>query len=162
MSLYDVATQVSQLRYGADLIGIDEDVLMDTLDSLEGTMQDRIEFITDQILQTQRFAEVCKAEEQRLYDRRKAMENRVEHLKGYIQNCMTIAGTQKIQYALYTVNIQKNPPSVKYLDETAIPADYRETKVTETINKKLILEALKAGESVPGATIEQGTSLRIK
>lgn len=162
MSLFDICSQVGQLKYGADLLGIDEEVLLDTLDSLEGTMQEKIEYITDQILQTQRFAEMCKAEEQRLYDRRKAMENRVDRLKGYIQNCMTIAGTQKIQYALFTVNIQKNPPSVKYLDETAIPADYRETKVTETINKKLILEALKAGESVPGATIEQGTSLRIK
>jgi hypothetical protein len=162
MKLYDIASQVSQLRYGADLVGVDEDVLQDTLDSLEGTMQEKIEFITDQILQTQRFAEVCKAEEQRLYDRRKAMESRVERLKQYIQNCMTIAGTQKIQYALFSVNIQKNPPSVKYIDESVIPSDYRETKVTESINKKAILEALKNKVQVPGCQLEQGQTLRIK
>ena len=69
---------------------------------------------------------------------------------------------KKLNYKLFTVSVQLNPPAVKLLDEMEIPLDYKITTITETIDKKVILEAIKAGDIVPGATIEQGQSLRIK
>lgn len=162
MNLIETAYQISNMKHNVDLTTIDEELLADTLECLEGTMQEKIEYLTDKILEMNRFSEIIKLEEQRLYDRRKSMEKRVDNIKQYIQNCMTVAGMNKINYALFTVSVQNNPPSVSVFDETAIPSNWFVEKIERKADKKAILEALKAGESIPGCGIERSQSLRIK
>jgi hypothetical protein len=53
-----------------------------------------------------------------------------------------------------------NPPAVIIDDLTAIPSEYVTTKIDLVPDKTAIKKAIKAGEEVPGAHIEQGTALK--
>jgi hypothetical protein len=66
----------------------------------------------------------------------------------------------KIKTPLFTVSLQKNPPSVEIVNEDLIPEQFK--KVTYTVAKKDILEALKNGQVIEGAEIKQTKSLRIR
>ena len=108
-----------------------------------------------------------KEEEKRLATRRKTMENTVERSKAAMQRAMTIAGEKKIPAGSFTCSIQANPPKV-ILDElelSKIPEKYL-VEQEPTVNKKLMLEDLKANENTPElegiAHLESGESLRIR
>lgn len=104
-----------------------------------------------------------KAEEKRLADRRRTMENTIERAKVAMQRAMTTAGEKKIPCGSFTVALQNNPPKcVIDMSVSDIPSKYLIPQ-EPTIDKKLLLEDLKAsGEQVPYAHIEQGESLRIR
>jgi len=162
MSLLTIAQQMVELKHMADVMDIDEDLLNDTLESLEGTFQEKVEYLTSRIMKTNRFADICKAEEQRLADRRKSLEKRAESIKQYIQSQMMVADMTKLNYPLFTVSIQKNPPKVTVYDEELIPQEFKKFETVVSIDKKSILEALKQKVLVPGTGLEQGQTLRIK
>lgn len=61
-----------------------------------------------------------------------------------------------------SLNVRKNPGRVVIENETLLPANYKETQTTILIKKTLIAEAIKAGASVPGAIIQNGTRLDIR
>jgi hypothetical protein len=54
---------------------------------------------------------------------------------------------------------KKNPPAVIIDDLAKIPTQYQRQKIQVDIDKTAIKAAIKAGEEVPGAHLEQGTSL---
>ena len=70
---------------------------------------------------------------------------------------------EKIQTELGTLTIAKNPVSVEIYDETLIADEYKKEKVTVSIDKTAIKNAIKNGKDVQGARlVEDKTSLRIK
>lgn len=105
--------------------------------------------------------EAIKAEEQRLANRRRALENNYTRLKEYMQQQMDVAGLEKTRDANFTVSMQKNPPSVRVVDEGRIPRRYY-IEQEPKLDKRGILDALKAGESVDGVELQQTRSLRIR
>lgn len=105
---------------------------------------------------------VMKAEEQRLADRRRATENRLKWLKDYIKEGMELAGLDKIKTATFTIALQNNPPRVEIDDMAKIPKQYIIETISYSPDKKAMADALKAGDKVEGAHLEQGRSLRIR
>ena len=101
-----------------------------------------------------------KAEEKRLAGRRRALESKKKSVKNYLEMQLKAMEIDKVKTSLFTVSIQNNAPSVKIVDEKAIPEDF--FKYTKSIVKKDILGALKDGEEVPGAKIKQTRTLRIR
>jgi hypothetical protein len=106
-------------------------------------------------------AAAIKAEEERLYGRRKALDRKAEGLKVYLATQMHMAGIPRIDSDLVTLVFQKNPPAVNIVDRTAI-LDIYLIPQEPTVNKKMIAEILKSGMPVPGAELVQSESLRIK
>lgn len=105
-----------------------------------------------------------KEEEKRLAARRKTMENTIERSKLVMQRAMTVAGEKKIPAGSFTVSVQQNPPKV-VLDEQYIENIPEKYLVAQepTINRKAMLEDLKAGADLDGiAHLETGESLRIR
>jgi hypothetical protein len=68
---------------------------------------------------------------------------------------------KRIKTELFTFNIQKNPPSVEVLNDSAIPKNYF-VEQDPVLNKKAILADLKNGIEVPGAEMKQSEGLRIR
>jgi hypothetical protein len=66
---------------------------------------------------------------------------------------MQAKGEDKLQFALVTVAIRYNPPSVGITDEKEIPSSYTRIIQEIKINKAEILKELKAGKQVPGTTL---------
>lgn len=102
-----------------------------------------------------------KAEEKRLSERRKTLENQKESIKEYLYIEMQKIGQKKADLGLFKLNIQSNPASVKVLDEKLIDKKYLIDQEPK-IDKKAILNDLKNDLEVKGCEIHQGESLRIR
>ena len=159
MKLYELARSYAELLDMAE--EMESDALVDTLESLQDAIEDKAENIAKFIRNLEADAKIIKEEEQRLADRRRALEAKVDKLKTYLQEQLEIAGLQKVKRPTITVAIQVNPPSVDVIDETAIPIDFLIPQAPK-VDKKSILERLKKGESVPGVALKQTKWVRIR
>ena len=148
-----------------DLIGDDEVDLLSlekALQNIEENIEIKAENTAKLIKGIDGDIEVLKTEEKRLADRRKALENKREGIKGYLENHLRIIGIDKVKTPLFTVALQNNPPSVNILDEKLIPKDYVKTVTTTSISKRDLLEDLKQGLIIDGVELKQTKSLRIR
>lgn len=102
-----------------------------------------------------------KEEEKRMSTQRKYLENKISNLKEYLDGSMKALKKQKIKGKVFTLTIQKNPPSVEISDLKAIDSKYL-IQQEPTVDKKAILDDLKNNIEVTGATIKQTESLRIR
>lgn len=134
----------------------------DTLEALEGELEDKAVNVAKFLRNMEATAKAIKEAEAEMARRRKTLENRVNWLKGYLKGSMEACGISKIECPYFKLSIQKNPPAVNILDEAAIPEQYKEQVVTWKIHKTAIKDALKAGDTVPGAELMVGTRLAIR
>ncbi|WP_352404485.1 siphovirus Gp157 family protein [Sporanaerobacter acetigenes] len=158
--LYELAEMYRNIQ---DLINDDEtdtETLENALSQVEGDINSKAENMAKLIRSIDGDIETLKAEEKRLANRRKTLENKQKNIKNYLEMQLKTMKIDKVKTPLFTVAIQNNAPSVKIIDENAIPEDF--FKYTKSIVKKDILEALKNGEEVPRAELKQTKSLRIR
>ncbi|WP_199425800.1 siphovirus Gp157 family protein [Thermaerobacillus caldiproteolyticus] len=159
MKLYELAQNYAQLMEMAE--EMESDALVDTLESLQEAIEDKVENIAKLIKNLEADVKVIKEEEQRLADRRRSIESKIVRLKEYLQQQLEVAGLQKVKRPTITVAIQNNPPSVEIADEKLIPSEFMIPQDPK-IDKKAILERLKNGEWVPGCSLKQTRGVRIR
>ena len=164
LTLYDISSDYLQ---ALDLFTDPEadiplEAALDTLEGIEGQLQEKAVNVAKFMQNLDAAAKAIKEAEQQMAKRRKAIENRARWIKDYLKQNMEAAGITKIESPWFSLSIQKNPPSVEVLDESALPEDYKTEVVTVTIDKAAIKEALKEGEDVPGAVLKQGTRLAVR
>ena len=108
--------------------------------------------------------EAMKTEEKRISDQRKTLENKITRFKEYVKECMEKGGFTKIETALGSLSIVKNPMSVEIINENEVPNEFKTEVVTTKIDKTAIKNHFKeTGEIPEGTKINtQNTSLRIK
>ena len=100
-----------------------------------------------------------KLEEEALAKRRQALAARIDWLKSYLG--YNLQEGEKYESARGKINWRKSE-SVEILDEQVIPEFYTKVEYNKKIDKKAIKDALKAGETVPGAELRQKNNLVIK
>lgn len=148
-----------------ELVG-DDEVDVGTLETALKQVEDNIESKSESIAKLIKGIDgdiaALKEEEKRLSKRRKTLENKQNNIKSYLENQLKAMDIDKVKTPLFTISIQKNPPSVHILNEELIPDKYKKTQTTISIVKKDLLEDLKLGEIIDGAEIKQEKSLRIK
>lgn len=148
-----------------DLVN-DDEMDLDSLETALQTVEDNItvkaENMAKLIKNIEGNIKALKGEEKRLQGKRRALENKIVNIKDYLEYQLKNMDLKKVQGDIFTVAIQKNPPTVKFTDEDLIPEKYKETIVTTKIPKKAILDDIKEGIEVPGAEMIQGESLRIR
>lgn len=101
-----------------------------------------------------------KTEIDRLTKRRQTLRNNVDRMKCSLQQAMETVGKEKMKTDYYSYTIQKNPPKLILDDEEIVPEDYFVTR--RELDKASLKDALKAGQEVRGAHLEQTESLRIR
>ena len=123
------------------------DVIRDTLESIEGLITDKagINRQTDQIHRSRRTG--TKGEEERLYNRRKALENRRNSIKEYLETQLISAGIDKVKGTLFTISIQNNPLSVNIQDDATMPEKYYIPQPPK-LDKRALIEDLKVRGAV--------------
>ena len=160
-SLYELNhdfDQVLNMLYDPD---IDEQMVFDTLESIEYDIEEKAENCAKIIKILEGESKTIKEEESRLKSRKKAMENRVDWLKTNLEMTMKNTGKTKFKTALFSFNIQKNPQSVEILDEEKAMAS-KFIKIKKEIDKTAIKEAIQAGEQIDFARIIQTEGVRIR
>ena len=164
MTLYELTSDYMNLLELAEDPDIDEQAFMDTLEGIDGALEDKAEGYAKVIRTLEGDAAACDAESKRLRNKKQAIERNIDRMKTALQYAMETTGKTKFKTALFSFGIQKNPAAVVidegYIknipDRFLIPQDPQ-------IDKKAIKEALKAGEDLEGiAHLEQTESLRIR
>ena len=143
---------------------VDDEALMGAFETATEDLAIKLENCCKYIKNEEAVIAGLKEEEERLNAKRKAKENAIKRLKALMQDAMNAAGEKKLQCGTFTTSIQNNAPSV-VMDEQYVenvPAEYLRLREPE-VDKKKILEDLKAGKDLTGlAHLQQTASLRIR
>lgn len=95
-------------------------------------------------------------------DREKRYKKRIDDLKGYLQMNMEKRGINHIKCPLFEIKLKKCPVSVCIEDEDALPENYKRTKVEVAPDKIKMLQDMKVGIIIPGASLQQRMSIDIR
>lgn len=141
-------------------LDLEDEQVQEALEDIDEKIEVKADNIAKLIRGLEGQKDICKAEEERIYKRRKSIENRIENLKEYLKATMIATDKRKFKTDLFSFNIQKNRASIKILDEEKVPEEYVEydRKVLKDKLKKAITEGLEADY----AEIIQTESLRVK
>ena len=105
--------------------------------------------------------EAIRAEEKRLAERRRVMENKAERMRAYVANSMLTFGDKKFETARVALSFRKSDVLV-IADDAEIPEAYIVTKTTTAPDKVALKKAIKAGDTIPGVTIETRQNLQLR
>ena len=157
-TLYELTSEWLQVY---EMVGeVDQEVIDDTLESIEGEIEDKAEGYGKIITQLNADADALAVEIRRLQAKKKVAENAVDRMKHRLQESMDAIGTKTIQTKLFKFRIQKNPPKVVIDRPESVPEAFLIPQEPK-LDTKSISEALKRGDMIEWAHLEQGESLRI-
>jgi hypothetical protein len=160
MKLFEMTEQYQRLLSMID-DECDMQAIQDTLEGIEGMIADKAESIAKLIKSIEADEQAIKAEEERLYARRKALENRRLSVKDYLENQLIEANIDKVKGTMFTVSIQNNPPSVNIQDDATVPDKYYVPQPPK-LDKRALLDDLKAGAEYEGISLQQTKGVRIR
>ena len=159
-TLYELKSEYIQLREMAGDPDISPEALRDTMDAINGELEDKADGYAKVIRELEAEEAGLDAEIKRLQARKSAVSGNKGRIKDALESAMRETGKLKFKTALISFGIQKNPPSVAILSEN-IPLDYLVVPDPQP-DKKRILAELKAGSSFDWAELRQTESLRIR
>ena len=140
---------------------IDEQMILDTLEGIEGEIEDKADGYAKIIKELEAKRDARKAEVKRLTESAKVFENRANVLKQNLFNTMKQTGKTKFATDLFSFNIVKNGGKQALTIDGDVPEEYTKTIIENDTDK--IRQALENRENLPFAHLEpRGESLRIK
>lgn len=150
--------QISNMLYEEE---IDEQCILDTLESIEGEIEDKADNYAIIIKELLGDAEICKKEKIRLEARQKSFENRAKILKDKLEEVMRETGKTKFKTSKFSFAIQKNgglAPLWVIEDINLIPNEY----LKKEPNNAKIRELLQKQDVNWAKLEERGESLKIR
>lgn len=150
MKLYELSQNYNNLY---DLLNNEEvpvEVIEDALKEIEDEIEIKFENIAKLIRSIEGTTEVIRAEERRLANRRRVMENKVKSLKNYMLDQLNVMDRTRIEANIFVVRKQRNPKSVEVVDKKQLDKKYlidQEPKV----DNRAIKADLDLGREVAGA-----------
>lgn len=173
----DLANEISKVLALGENGDIDAQTLADTLEGIEGMIEDKFDATMSVIKDFDSKQEACKKEATRLTERAKHWQRQAGSLRLYLLECLQASGRKQFKSTLHTYSVKKGSVSLKIIDEDLLPDEYVDSR-TQVINdiqkdkiKQVLTEALKAIEEirekgeqvpeellnrVPGAQVERG------
>jgi hypothetical protein len=164
--VFEAFELAAQYRELAELLAErhdDEQVIADTLESISGPLDERLENLAKMVRNIEVAANGVEQTIASLEARRAALARAAERGRKLILDLMQTARRERVTTALFSLAIKKNPPVVVVECEAELPPTYLiyHEPPPPTPNKKAIAASLKAGTPVPGAHSEQRVRLEI-
>lgn len=154
MAIYTLTEQIKQIDYFLDNPELEEGnkeyleaVKKVLLEDIAGDAENIFKYIRE----TEAKIEAKKNEEKRLYDLRKAEENKIVRLKELIKESMNTLNEKKIETNIGYFSLRKKPLSIEIENEEEIPEEYMKATLTYKLDKTKVKEHLKeTGEMIKG------------
>ena len=162
MNLYELTDELIQLQ---EMMSeeCEEQVLLDTIEAVEGEFDAKIEGYCKVIKNLEADAKALKEESKRLSARQKSIENNISRMKNAMQTALIQTG-RKEAGGLLKAKIQKNGGMLPLILSEAperLPEAFR--RVSYEADNEAIRKALDEGQELDFAEYgERGESLRIK
>lgn len=155
-------------EYRADLakladLDLDPQTLADTLESLGGELQTKAQNVALFVRGLEAEAAAVKQWAKDATDRAKALEARAERIRDYLAASLESCGIEKVEGPGVSIGWRKSSAVVIDCPEL-LPAEFTRQKPPPPLepDKAAIAAAIKAGNEVPGAHVEQRRSLQIR
>lgn len=166
MHLYELADQYAALSDRL-LETITEDGEVDTgiasaMAGIEDSIDGKLSACCRLTRNLEAYEEALKAEAKRLNEKAATIGRRVDSIKGYMKQALEAIGDTKRQVdGVFTVAIQKSPPSVDVFRLDDVPSEFDLLR-ERAVNRSLISDRLKSGQTIPGCRLIHGTHIRIR
>lgn len=160
IELYEINKQLQEAYESAvdpETGEILSDEALDRISTLEMARDEKIESVGLWIKNLAAEAAAIKAEKLELAKRQASAEKRAENLKKYLSE--VLAG-EKFKTARLSISWRKSE-AVKVADDCFLPDEYLTFKEPAP-NLTALKAALKAGETIPGASIVSSNNIQIK
>ena len=161
MTLYDLTADYLELQEMME-DDISDDALLDSMESIEGLYEDKIDGYAAVIRTLEAEATAYKDEADRMASKAKVIRNNIARMKKAMYESMLQTGIRKVKGKRFTVSVQKNGGKAPYY----LTWNNASTLPDELTEKKPNLEALRklaeTGDTTYGYIGERGESLRIK
>lgn len=181
----DLALELSKLEaLAVDGGELTPEMIADTLEGIEGMMEDKFDATMSVIREFDNKSEACKKEAARVAERKKHWDRQSFTLKKYLLECLQTSGRATFKTTLNTFTARKGGTSLVIDNVDLLPDEFVEshTEVVTTTKNDVLKKALQelaikieaakaAGEepepellnSIPGAHLETGaTTLQVR
>lgn len=169
MKLYEIKSQYLDLLNRIENGEIPEEAIKDTLESIEGDFEDKINSIACFIKSLEAEITALKTEADNLKQRAETKAKKVDNLRRYIFESMKQLDKTKIETPQNVISVKKNPPKVEVSENFIEWAKNDELfkflvkhKEKYTPDKNAIKDLLKKGQEIPYCQLVQEESLNIK
>ena len=162
MKLYEITGAMKRVEEMLLNGEITEEATADTLDALKHELQTKGSGIVSVLRNFDATAEAIKVEIDRLKALKERHEKASERLKEYVKTCMVYADIDKIDCGIGKLSLRDSEATI-IDDPEKIPAKFL-TIIPESYKPNLtaIKAAIKSGEDVPGAHIEERVNLQVR
>lgn len=164
MNIYELTGQWLELLQMAEDPEVDDEIIEDTMESLEFEIEEKAEGYAKIIKSLEGQIDLIKSEKNRLDLRQKALQGRMQDIKCTLETTMRVTGKTKIKTPLFNIGIQKNggrQPLILTCDDEQLPDEF--VKIQKIKDDKAIREYLDSGQRSEFFYYgERGESLRIR
>lgn len=168
MTLYDINQNRLEFLERVASGEIPEEAIADTLASMDGEFDDKVDDTACFIKSLLSEAQGIKAESDALLERYDTKKHKAEKLTDYLFQEFKFAGKTKVETARNVLQIKINPPAVQIANIESFVLWAKGSAVDlltfkEPLpDKQAIKQALQNGDVVPGAELVRGEKLAIK
>lgn len=145
------------------VLGEDEELILDTIEG-ETDLLEVIDKALARLAEIKTMVAAIKLNIDELSSRRDRFVQQDEMIRAALTHAMGMANLRKAERPLGTISLRATPPKLIETEAADIPSQYW-TPQPPKLDRKAVLEALKAGEAVPGAELSNGgetISIRVK
>jgi hypothetical protein len=162
--LYEIVRHRAEFERLAEQGELDPQMIADTLESLDGQLEEKAVTIAQFTRNLDATAEAVREAGKAMLERAARIEKRAESIRNYLLFQLEFAGVSKIECPWFVVRVKRNPPAVVIDDEHSLPPMYltQPEPPAPRPDKVKIRDDLKAGLEVPGARLVQSDRLEIK
>jgi hypothetical protein len=168
MTLYELMNEYKDFINAVESGDIPEDAIADTLESIEASIEDKIDNTACLLKVLEAEEAAIKAEEDRLAERRKVKANTRERIKTYLSEMLLAMGKTEFESPRNKISFRKTPGKVVFADEKAFiewASQYDDSLLTygkPTVNRTAVKMAIEGGKEINGAEIVVSQSMQLK
>lgn len=143
--------------------GVDADLVRDSIEG-ETNLHEAIAAAVLELAAVEGEKEGVEIAISKLKERLTRHSHKAEGIRGAIFTAMEIAELPSVKTPAATLTVRASQPKVEIVEQSLIPAIYW-TRPDPVLDKRAVTDALKAGETVPGACLSNSTpslSVRFK
>lgn len=165
-TLYELTSDYMELLDLMDNPEIDEQAIIDTMEGLQGEIEDKADGYAKVMKQMDAEAEGLEKEIERLTARKRTIQRNKDLMKTRLRDAMIATGKLKIKTELFGFSVVNNGgklPVIYATDPEQLPEAYKIEVKTYKANDEAVRKALDAGKESPFFRYgERGKSLRIR
>ena len=137
-----------------DVLAGDDDLTSDTIEG-ETNLVEAINHAVARLAEIDAHNDAIKTQISNLKKRSDRFDAQAERLRAAVTLAMEMATLKKLELPIATVSLRSVPPKVIIASEADVPSTFWK-QPDPVLDKKAIMEALKAKTPVPGAELSNG------